>query len=135
MLRFRLQTQGGVRRWGGTIAAHCEGQMQVTVYRLIGQFGIERQAGNIDLVVDSFVQTYAQLRFHRGGMGINPGTLRLNFARHNHVVTVGKEGTDIHPLHIQRHIIRFLINIIIAPQLRFASAKIRIPRRTDPHRR
>ena len=126
MLRLRPQLQIRVR--------HIHRQVQVSVHGFVGQFGIQHQAGNIDLIIDALRQIDGHLALHRRGLRIYPFSLRTYLAFQLHAGTVFEERGRVHLLDVHQHVIGLVVNIIESFQPRLVALKIGVSGHVHPHR-
>ena len=108
------------------VAAHAEGQMQVTRDRTVGECGIQTQAGDVDVVIYSIGQVHLHVAAHRLGLGIDAPTLRIHGTGQDDVIAQLQQRGQVYALHIHVHVVGGIIDVVVAAQACLAAAEVGI---------
>ena len=107
--------------------------MDVAVHRALSQLGIDGQARSIDRTVAGIGQMELHLAPHCPRTRVDALTLRVQFTGYQHVCTVTHQRGEIDTFHLCMYVIGFVVDVIIALQLRLAAFVLRIAVHVHTH--
>ena len=108
-------------------------KLQVCSKGLVQQGGVQRQAGDIDIVVNGIVKAQVQVDFCGGGVDIDTFSFRVKIAAQFHAVGIFHKRTDVHFPDIHQHIVQFVVYVVEAFKRSSVAAKIHIAGKVCAH--
>ena len=107
--------------------------MQGAFHSFVRQLGIQKQAGHLDVVIDSVRQVHSNLTPHGARVEVQSFAFRIYFASYYGAGIFLEQRCEIYFLYIHVHAVGFVVDVVISSQLRFTAAEIRIAHNIHPH--
>ena len=126
VLRLRFQFQ--------VLVVHRYREMHRTLNGLIRQSGVQVQAGDIDLLVDSVFQIQMHFAPHCRRRRVDTLAFGLQRTGKNQVHRTFEERRQINAFHLHIRPIELIVDVVKCTKRSFRALEIRLSFRLDPHR-